>query len=453
MRIYSDGSVSIGNINPATTTAKLAIAGRITVTDNVNGPNGSAASPAFCTSNNITTGVFFPNPSAIGFSANGTERARIHASGGVSIGNTTDPAVNNLSVTGTINSANTFGFKNRIINGDMRFDQRNGGASVTPNGGAVTLDRWQSLASPPSKYSVQQNAGSVTPPVGFVNYLGVTSLSAYTAASNDLLFQVQVIEGYNFESFSWGSANAQTVTLSFWVRSSLTGTFSGSLQNSAENRSYAFTYSIPSANTWTKISVTIPGDTTGTWVTGNGFGCRVNFNLGSGSNRLGTAGAWGATNLKGSTGSRSVVGTNGATWYVTGVQLEQGTQATSFDYRPIGTEFLLCQRYFQIMDLRRATGVTYTPNGDTRANFIYPVPPRSTPTLTQSGTMNVISFGSNGSVINVDLGAINLSSNLARSFSIGGIANFAAFSGAGETMSWGDNGGGAFTVFVDAELT
>jgi hypothetical protein len=239
--------------------------------------------------------------------------------------------------------------RNRIINGDMRIDQRNAGASVTPTNGAYTLDRWQSLALQSNKYSVQQNSGAVTAPAGFNNYLGVVSLSAYSSLSTDYFFQVQPIEGFNFQDLSWGSANAKTVTLSFWVRSSLTGTFSGSLQNSAENRSYAFTYSIPVANTWTQISVTIAGDTTGTWVIGNGIGCRVNFNLGSGANFLGTAGAWGATNLKGATGSVSVVGTNGATFYITGVQLEVGTQATSFEYRQYQQELALCQRYFNLL--------------------------------------------------------------------------------------------------------
>jgi hypothetical protein len=238
------------------------------------------------------------------------------------------------------------GFKNRIINGQMTFDQRNAGASVTPTTGVYTLDRWLAAAySASSKFSVQQNAGSVTPPVGFSNYLGVTSLSAYSISSSDFLCMIQSIEGYNIADLNWGSANAKTVTLSFQVRSSLTGTFGGAVSNVDGTRSYPFTYTISSANTWTPISVTIAGDTTGTWNTTNGVGLQLKIGLGVGSTYSGTAGAWAGANYFSATGATSVVGTNGATFYITGVQLEVGSTATSFDYRPYGTELALCQRY------------------------------------------------------------------------------------------------------------
>jgi hypothetical protein len=238
------------------------------------------------------------------------------------------------------------GFKNRIINGAMVIDQRNAGASVTASTGTYTLDRWRAYSSQASKFTVQQNAGSVTPPVGFTNYLGVTSSSAYSSGASDLFIMQQLIEGFNTADLGWGTANAKTVTLSFWVRSSLTGTFSGTFMNSAANRSYPFTYTINSANTWEFETITVAGDTTGTWVGAtNGIGIRLNWNLGSGSSNLGTAGAWAGSELYGSTGSVSVVGTNGATFYITGVQLEVGSTATSFDTRSYGTELALCQRY------------------------------------------------------------------------------------------------------------
>jgi hypothetical protein len=237
-------------------------------------------------------------------------------------------------------------FKNRIINGDCRIDQRYAGASVTPSVSTYTLDRWSAALSQTSKFSIQQNAGSVTPPAGFTNYLGTTSLASTSLGASDFYFIDQRIEGFNIADLGWGTANAATVTLSFWVRSSLTGTFGGALRNSAANRSYPFSYTISSANTWEQKSITIAGDTSGTWLTNNGVGISIDFSIGTGSTFSGTAGAWSAGNFVTATGATSVVGTNGATFYITGVQLEKGTQATSFEYRHYGTELALCQRYF-----------------------------------------------------------------------------------------------------------
>jgi hypothetical protein len=279
-------------------------------------------------------------------------------------------------------------FKNRIINGAMVIDQRNAGASVTvTNTEAYTLDRWKALSSPTSKFSIQQNAGSVTPPVGYNNYLGATSLSAYSASSGDWMSFHQAIEGYNVADLAWGTANAASVTLSFWARSSLTGTFSGTVRNDAANRSYPFTFAIASANTWTFCSVVVPGDTSGTWLKTSGAGLWVFFNMGSGSSNLGTAGSWASANLVGATGSVSVVGTNGATFYITGVQLEKGSTATSFDYRPYGTELQLCQRYYEL------GGIAFTNQGVISGSF--QVAKRATPTMTRLG--NIYSGSEGGS--------------------------------------------------------
>lgn len=254
-------------------------------------------------------------------------------------------ASGNATFAGTAAMASSF-LRNRIINGGMEIDQRNAGASVTATDAGYQLDRWQTFSGAASKFTVQQNAGSVTPPAGFTNYLGVTSSSAYTAAAGEAFSVNQNIEGFNVSDFAFGSANARSITLSFWVRSSLTGTFSAAIRNSAANRSYPFTYSVPSANTWTQISVTIPGDTSGTWLTTNGIGLALTFDLGSGANFRGTAGAWNSNFNTGATGSVSVVSTNGATFYLTGVQLEVGSAATPFERRQFGQELALCQRYF-----------------------------------------------------------------------------------------------------------
>jgi hypothetical protein len=253
---------------------------------------------------------------------------------------------NGITQADQFNSDSTFGFKNRIINGAMVIDQRNAGASVTPTASAYTLDRWKAVLDVTSKFSVQQNAGAVTPPTGFKNYLGVTSLSAYTVGTNESFYLQQPIEGFNTSDLDFGTANAKTVTLSFWVRSSLTGTFGGSIWNSAVNRLYPFTYTISAANTWEYETITITGDITGTWIGAtNGVGLFLNILLGAGSGVSGTANAWGTGTSYFPTGATSVVGTNGATFYITGVQLEVGSTATSFDYRPYGTELALCQRY------------------------------------------------------------------------------------------------------------
>jgi hypothetical protein len=247
-------------------------------------------------------------------------------------------------------AASPYVLKNRIINGDMRIDQRNAGASVTPAGAQYTLDRWFITTTQTSKLTSQQNAGSVTPPVGFSNYLGVTSSSAYSVLTGDTFLIGQAIEGFNTADLSFGTANAKTITLSFQVYSSLTGTFGGALTNSGGTRSYPFSYTISSANTWTTISVTIAGDTTGTWVGAtNGIGLVVRFGLGSGATFSGTSGAWAAANIVQPTGSVSVVGTSGATFYITGVQLEQNTSATPFERRLYNQELANCQRYYEVL--------------------------------------------------------------------------------------------------------
>ena len=259
-------------------------------------------------------------------------------------------------------AATGFGFKNRIINGDMRIDQRNAGASVTASAVSTityTLDRWAYYATQASKFTVQRNAGSVTPPAGFTNYLGITSSTATTVGAGDIFLIRQCIEGLNAADLAWGSSSASAVTLSFLVRSSLTGTFSGSLTNDAANRGYAFTFTINNANTWEQKNITIAGDTTGTWRTDNGAGIYVGFSLGTGSTYSGAANTWVGTGyINGNSSAINVVGTNGATFYITGVQLEKGSTATAFDYRDYGRELQMCQRYYEVGSIFYQTGNT-----------------------------------------------------------------------------------------------
>jgi hypothetical protein len=320
----------------------------------------------------------------------------------------------NAVFSGVASPPNSMGFRNRIINGDMRIDQRNAGASVTPADGAYTLDRWSVYQFVASKFSVQQNAGAVTPPTGFSNYLGVTSLSAYTVLSGGANTVQQAIEGFNTADLAWGTANAQAVTLSFWVRSSLTGTFGGAIQNSAANRSYPFSFTISAASTWEYKTITISGDTTGTWVGAtNGVGLRVFFGLGVGSTYSGTAGAWAGAQYFSATGATSVVGTNGATFYITGVQLEAGTVASPFERRDYGRELAMCQRYYWKMTsvvvdtIVTASGVLGSAT-NAQVYFKYPQTMRSSPTFSQN-LMN-ISNGVNGQPILSFGGAFGLDS-------------------------------------------
>jgi hypothetical protein len=301
---------------------------------------------------------------------------------------------NGITQAGEFNSDSSFGFKNRIINGAMVIDQRNAGASVTIPAATVTytLDRWAAFGTQASKFSVQQNAGSVTPPAGFTNYLGATSLSAYSVGSGEGFWVRQVVEGFNIADLGWGTASAKTVTLSFWVRSSLTGTFGGTLIDNFTPYSYPFSYTISAANTWEQKSITIVGPTSGTFPTGNTAGTYVQFGLGIGSSFSGTGGSWQAANLQSVTGAVSVVGTNGATFYLTGVQLEVGSTATSFDYRPYTTELQLCQRY--CINYRSADAGVYMRYGSGYANSTtnieinvhFPVTMRTNPSLTVTST-------------------------------------------------------------------
>ena len=294
---------------------------------------------------------------------------------------------------GILGAGNASIMKNRIINGAMVIDQRNAGASVTATASTTyTLDRWCYSATQASKFTVQQNAGSVTAPVGFKNYLGATSSSAYTVGASEVFLIRQFIEGYNVSDLGWGTANAKTVTLSFQVYSSLTGTFGGSIQNAAENRSYPFSYTISSANTWTTASVTITGDTTGTWQTTTNTGMAINFSIGSGSTVSGTAGAWVAGSYTSTTGATSVVGTNGATFYITGVQLEVGSSATGFEYVNYQTSLANCQRYYYV----NASGATdsvmcagyYLTSSNAAGIIPYPVTMRVTPSLSATSGTN-----------------------------------------------------------------
>jgi hypothetical protein len=296
------------------------------------------------------------------------------------------------------------GFRNRIINGDMRIDQRNEGASVSVSTGGQPygVDRWNGQGTAAAGvFSLQRSTS--TPPAGFTNFTRITTTTADAspAAASVYNFRHQ-IEGNNLQDFQFGAATAKTVTISFWVRSSLTGTFSGAFSNNAFDRSYPFTYSISVADTWEQKSIAIAGDTTGTWLTDNGIGLRVYFDLGSGANRRGTAGAWAASGLIGATSAVRVISTLSATFDLTGVQLEVGNAATEFERVSFGQQLSLCQRYFCksfLSGTKPANAVGSNTGEDSfaapvaltgaqRLRSIFPVSMRAAPTVTIFNPVN-----------------------------------------------------------------
>lgn len=273
------------------------------------------------------------------------------------------------------------GFRNKIINGDMRIDQRNSGAAVTYPGSVsagaemYALDRWLANSTGSPRFSMQR---STEAPPGFTNSLLITTTTAGTPASGDFCYFAQSIEGHNVADLAFGGASAKPVAIGFWVRSSLTGTFGGSVANAAAIRRYSFSFTIATANTWEYKTVSLVGDTGGTWATDTGIGLKLVIDLGSGTTNKGTAGAWGTLAASGTapTGSTNLVATAGATMHITGVQLEVGSVATPFEHRPYGMELALCRRYTRVQ--------TYQVPATTAQN-LGTIDMRATPTITGGG--------------------------------------------------------------------
>ncbi len=304
----------------------------------------------------------------------------------------------NAVLYGVASPTGSMGFRNRILNGDMRIAQR-GTAAVTATG-TYPVDRFIIGFDTDGAFSAQQDTSA---PAGFVNSVKWTTTTADSSLAAGQLTQFrQAIEGTNISDLAWGTADAKTVTLSFWVRSSLTGTFAGSLRNSDANRSYVFTYSIFAANTWEQKTVTIAGDTSGTWLTTTGVGIYLTFSLGTGSTYQTTAGSWTAGNYWATSSATSVIGTLNATWYITGVQLEAGSVASPFERRDYGRELAMCQRYYQKYSNILVSGYNAS-GGSIYTMALFPVEMRATPSLVYASTAYTNASNLATNVINTKL--------------------------------------------------
>ena len=292
----------------------------------------------------------------------------------------------------SVQSSGWTGFRNRIINGAMTINQRGSSSYSSPN--TYTLDRFAFANTGGQTYTVQQSTNA---PAGFYNSLLMTNTNSVSAGTTNYQVLYQSIEGYNIADLNWGTANAKAVTVSFWVKSSVTGTYGCILRGGSSPTYYVSSYSIPVADTWTYITLTVPGCTTDTWGSTNALGLTIYFDLGVGSTYSGAVtGAWGAGNIFGLTGGTKFSATNGATFYITGVQLERGSTASSFEYRPYGTELALCQRYYEqiINENRMLISTGYMAGAATHYQSVYyAVPKRTNPTITIVGTWSVNVFG------------------------------------------------------------
>ena len=349
---------------PAATVANST--GVISVSTKIEYADGTAAAPTVTNTGDTDTGMYFPAANEVAVAAGG-------------------------SVAAAFNSNGLF-FRNRIINGDMRIDQRNAGASITLSTTTqYPVDRFASFKGTSGATVTAQQ--SSTAPTGFVNSIVYTVSTGSSPAAGDINGFWQQIEGTNVSDLAWGSASALPITVSFWVRASVTGTYSFSLNNSAVDRFYVATYTVNSANTWEYKTIAIAGDTSGTWLRTTGVGIQIVWDLGYGSNFNGTAGSWGSSTIRRTSGSVQLVANTGATLYITGVQLETGSVATPFERRPFGTELMLCQRYYQTV---RACAQDNGAAASTKAYTIpvnFNVAMRAAPTITYTAitTSNVTS--------------------------------------------------------------
>ena len=293
--------------------------------------------------------------------------------------------------------------RNLIINGRFDIFQRYlGGSQVVINSGSNTycMDRWYGRGEGSKGVFTfyQQDIQSEGQGAHAAARVQVTTTS--TPSTDDVYKIAQRIEGVNVRHLHFGTSSAKTITLSFLVKSTVTGTHGGSLMNSAQNRAYPFTYTISSAGTWEQKSITIPGDTGGTWVTNTGIGLELNFDMGTAeSNYRRPANSWYAGRAEGADGTVQLITTNSANWYVTKVQLEIGDTATSFEHFTYPEELARCQRYYyqHVRGDNKVMGASVGYQANDIFLMIYPkVTMRAAPSLVQETGTNYYRAYNNG---------------------------------------------------------
>ena len=308
--------------------------------------------------------------------------------------------------------------RNLIINGDMAIDQRNVGASATSNGSVYTVDRFEFQMS--SVTNVQTYQQVTDAPAGFNKSLKITNNSTTQAtAAGVLCTPRQKIEGLNTAYLNWGTSDAQTVTVSFWVKASVTGTYPVALTNNNFSRSFVTNYTVSVANTWEYKTVTIAGDTSGTWTVDTTTGINVLFSLDTGSTYQTTAGSWQAGNYRGTSSDVHFLANASATWQITAVQVEANTTATPFEHLQYTTQLQLCQRYYEksysigvAPTTNTALGAvtlftSSTTNGYMAGSRPFVVSKRTAPTIVIYSVAGTAGTVSEGSTANYKVGAAN----------------------------------------------
>jgi hypothetical protein len=285
-----------------------------------------------------------------------------------------------------------------IINGAMTVAQRGTSAVNSSSSATFRVDRFKAFSNGGGVFTTEQSSTVPNNEFAYSNKLTVTTADSSIASSDFYAFNHD-IEGYNIIQTGYGTSDAKTLTLSFWVRSSVTGTYSVTAYNSDGSRGYLNTFSISSADTWTKISLSWAGDTGGTWNKTNGTGITIRFDLGGGSAGHGTADQWttsGTFAANRTSGSVDWIATSGATFYITGVQLEVGQTASPFEHEDYGTTLRKCQRYYYQPTSAHYPGDNSN-GGSSRIVYHFPTVMRSAPSVTlasvSSGTIATILSG------------------------------------------------------------
>ena len=355
-----------------------------------------------------TGGVYQDSAGNVGIASTQPQQKLDIGNGGFQVGPTGIATVTTVNTTNIINST-PLSNRNMIINGAMEVDQRNEGSAVTSSPGntlnfAADRNHFYNYNSGELTATLQRVADAPSG-TGLYNSNKVTittpESTGGTPAADDRFSMQHRIEGRNINRLALGTAGAKDFVISFYVKASIAGDYGLALINNSGSRSYCMLY--PATTSWSRVVCKVPGDTGGTWQAGTSSGMELKFGLYNGSNRTGAnqgitgTGSWQASNApQGTTGQTQLGGTNGATWQITGLQMEVGSEATPFEHRQFGEEMLLCQRYYRAIYRRGSSGDSNISIGGLASlytstsiyiDLTFPVKMRTAPTVvTPNGT-------------------------------------------------------------------